>query len=192
YEELRTGKAATLGISIIIAAIAVMIVGILVSKILRNEKTQIGVLKALGYHSWEIAMPYLLLLLVIGIPMLLIGYGIGVYGAGPMKDFYLEFYLLLNEPITTNAYVFITAVLVPLGFILGLSFFMIWRMLGKETIQLLKVGDKEKMTRLGKLIGKALSKTKAQTKFKYTFIFKNTGKFIVFFWGITFSSMLIL
>lgn len=192
YEELRTGKAATLGISIIIAAIAVMIVGILVAKILRSEKIQIGVLKALGYESWEIAMPYILLLLVIGIPMLVIGYIIGAYAAGPMKDFYLEFYLLLNEPITKRPYVFITGVLVPLTFILGLSFLMIWRMLSKETIQLLQVGEKEKMTKLGKWIGKLLSKTKARTKFKYTFIFKNTGKFIVFFWGITFSSMLVL
>lgn len=192
YEELRTGRAATLGISIIIAAIAVMIVGILVAKILRSEKVQIGVLKALGYESWEIAMPYILLLLVIGIPMLVIGYIVGAYAAGPMKDFYLEFYLLLNEPITRRPYVFVTGVLVPLTFILGLSFLMIWRMLSKETIQLLQVGEKEKMTKLGKWIGKLLSKTKAQTKFKYTFIFKNTGKFIVFFWGITFSSMLVL
>lgn len=192
YEELRTGKAATLGISIIIAAIAVMIVGILVSKILRSEKTQIGVLKALGYEPWEIAIPYILLLLVIGVPMLVIGYMTGLYAADPMKDFYLEFYLLLNEAITTNSYVFITAVLVPLAFILGLSFFMIWRMLSKETIKLLKVGENEKITKFGKMIGKILSRTKAETKFKYTFIFKNTGKFIVFFWGITSSSMLIL
>lgn len=192
YEELRMGKAATLGISIVIASMAVMIVGILVSKILRNEKVQIGVLKALGYSSAEVALPYVILLLIVGLPMLILGYIGGVLAAEPMKTFYLEFYLMPNNPIETHASVFFVAVLVPLTFILGVSFVMIRQMLAKETIKLLKVSEKEKMTRVGKLIGKLLSRTKAQTKFKYTFIFKNMGKFIVFFWGIMFSTMLIL
>lgn len=192
YEELKMGKAATLGISIVIASIAVMIVGILVSKILKNEKVQIGVLKALGYSSQEVTLPYVLLLLIIGLPMLILGYIGGVLAAGPMQDFYLEFYLLPSGPIRTHFAVFLMAVLVPLSFILGVSFVMIYKMLAKDTIDLLKVGEKEKMTKLGKLIGKLLSKTSAQTKFKYTFIFKNTGKFVVFFWGIMFSTMLIL
>lgn len=192
YEELRMGKAATLGICIFIASIAVMIVGILISKILKNEKVQIGVLKALGYLPSEIAVAYILLLLFIGVPMLLLGHYCGMVAAQPMKAFYLEFYLLPNEPITTQPIVFVTAVFVPLIFILGVSFYMIRSMLSKDTIDLLKVGGEEKMPRFAKWVGNSLKGVKAQTKFKYTFIFKNTSKFILFFWGIMFSGMLIL
>lgn len=192
YEELKMGKVATLGICILIASLAVMIVGILISKILKNEKVQIGVLKALGYAPWEIAIPYIILLLLLAVPMLVLGYIGGVLVAEPMKAMYLAFYLLPNEPIQTDISVIWVAILVPLGFILGLSFWMIDMMLRKRTIDLIKVGEKEKMPRVGKMVATLLSHTKAQTKFKYTFIFKNTSKFALFFWGICFSSMLIL
>ncbi|MGL4798918.1 MAG: FtsX-like permease family protein [Cellulosilyticaceae bacterium] len=192
YEELKMGKAATLGICILISSLAVMIVGILISKLLKSEKVQIGVLKALGYTSKEIATPYVFLLLLLSVPMLVLGYMGGVMAAAPLKNFYLAFYLLPNAPIQTDMSVILVAILVPLFFILGLSFMMINLMLKKRTINLLKVGEKEVMPKLGKVVAKVLSGAKAQTKFKYTFIFKNTSKFVLFFWGIIFSSMMIL
>ena len=45
---------------------------------------------------------------------------------------------------------------------------------------------------LNKLCNKLFKDAKAQTKFKYSFIFNNTSKFVVFFIGIFLSSMLII
>lgn len=192
YEELKSGKASTLGISIIISAIAVMIVAILTYKILKNQRAQIGVLKALGYSKYEIAIPYSLLLVLISLPMLMIGYFAGISAAKPMKNLYLDFYLLPDGPIVTNIKVLLVAVIVPFVFIQGLSLFIITRLLSKNTIELLKVGEKESLSKINRWVLKLLSRASAQKKYKYSFIFRNTGKFILFFLGISFSAMLIL
>ena len=192
YEEIVAGKAMTIGISLTISTIAVLIVLILTYKIVQNEKTQIGVLKALGYSKKEILSPYIILLVIISLPMLLIGYIGGVYAAAPMRKFYLEFYLIPNGQTVTNFGVLLVAIVIPLFVILGLSTIVINKMLSKNTVSLIKISNKDKVGKLNKLVSKLLKNAKPQTKFKYSFIFANTSKFVVFFIGIVFSSMLII
>lgn len=192
YEEIVAGKAMTMGISLTISTIAVLIVLILTYKIVQNQKTQIGVLKALGYSKKEILNPYIILLLIISLPMLLIGYIAGIYASEPMRSFYLEFYLIPKGQTVTNFGVLLVAILIPLIIILGLSTIIINKMLSKNSVSLMKVSNKEKVSKTNKLLSKLLKKSKPQTKFKYSFIFANTSKFIVFFIGIVFSSMLII
>ncbi|GAA0706681.1 FtsX-like permease family protein [Paraclostridium ghonii] len=192
YEEIIAGKAMTMGISLTISTIAVLIVLILTYKIVQNQKTQIGVLKALGYSKKEILSPYIILLLIISLPMLLIGYIAGIYASEPMRSFYLEFYLIPKGQTITNFGVLLVAILIPLLIILGLSTIIINKMLSKNSVSLMKVSNKEKVSKINKLLSKLLKKSKPQTKFKYSFIFANTSKFIVFFIGIVFSSMLII
>ncbi|HSQ87878.1 ABC transporter permease, partial [Romboutsia sp.] len=192
YEELKGGQGATIGISIIISSIAVMIVLILVYKVVKNEKTQIGLLKAIGYSRYDILTPYIVLLFIIAFPMLLLGYIGGIYAAYPMKNFYLEFYLIPDGNIKTNISVLFVSIIVPIVVIIGLCAFIINKMLSKKAIDLLKVSEKEKISKLNKFVNKLLKNAKPQTKFKYSFIFANTSKFFVFFIGIIFSSMLII
>ncbi|MGL4345185.1 MAG: FtsX-like permease family protein [Cellulosilyticaceae bacterium] len=192
YTELESARAMTLGISMMISSIAVMVVGILTAKILKGEKVQLGVMKAMGYATLEITIPYIVMLLMISLPTLLVGYGAGVMAADPMKMFYLDFYLLPQRPITTRLSVVLTAVGVPLFMTIGLSYMIIKRLLDKNALELLKVGETEKFTVLSKCVFKLLSRAKVQTKYKYSFIFKNTGKFLVFFWGICFATFLIV
>jgi len=192
YEEIRGGKATSLGLSFMISSIAIMMVAIIIYKIIRSEKGQIGVLKALGYTNTEIAIPYIILILAISLPMLIVGYTAGKFSAVFMRDLYLEIYLIPSTKIETNLGVFLTAVLVPLVFFVGISMVIIRKMLSKKAIDLLKAGDKEKVSRLNKLISKILKNAKATTKFKYSFILSNTGKFFVFFIGIVFVSILIM
>ncbi|WP_346935465.1 ABC transporter permease [Clostridium sp.] len=192
YEEIVAGKAMTIGISFTISTIAVLIVLILIYKIVQNQKTQIGVLKALGYSKKEVLSPYIILLFIISLPMLLIGYIGGIYASAPMREFYLEFYLIPNGQAVTNFGVLLIAILIPLFVILGLSTIVINKMLSKNSVSLMKVADKDKVSKLNKLASKLLKNAKPQTKFKYSFIFANTSKFVVFFIGIVFSSMLII
>lgn len=192
YEEIRGGKAMSLGLSFMISSIAIMIVAIIIYKLIRSEKGQIGVLKALGYSNIEIALPYILLILVITLPMLIAGYMVGRFSSVFMRDLYLEFYLLPSTNIEANLMVFLTAILAPLIFFIGLSMIIIRKMLSKKAIDLLRAGDKEKVNKLNKLVSKILKNAKATTKFKYSFILNNTGKFFVFFIGIAFVSILIM
>ncbi|WBW97208.1 ABC transporter permease [Oceanirhabdus sp. W0125-5] len=192
YEEIRGGKAMSLGLSFMISSIGIMIVAIIIFKIIRSEKGQIGVLKALGYSNTEIAIPYTILILAISLPMLVLGYAVGKVSSVVMRDLYLEFYLLPSTNIESNIFVLITAILVPLIFVISLSMVIIRKMLSKNPIELLRAGDVEKVSKLNKLVSKLLKKCKATTKFKYSFIFSNLGKFFVFFVGIVFVSILIM
>ncbi len=192
YEELKGGQAMTTGISITISSIAVLVILIITSKIVQSQRTQIGVLKSIGYTKNEILKPYILLLTLISLPMLLIGYVLGIISAGYMKEFYRVFYLIPNGPVKTNLTVLFMAIVVPLVVIIGLSAILINKMLSKRAIDLMKVSKEFKVNKLNKIVDKLLKNAKAQTKFKYSFILSNSSKFIVFFLGVLFSAMLII
>ncbi|MFZ7119593.1 MAG: FtsX-like permease family protein [Eubacteriaceae bacterium] len=192
YEEIRGGKAMSLGLSIMIAAIAIMVVAIIIYKILKSEKGQIGLLKALGYSNMEIASSYIGLISLISFPMLIFGYYVGKFTSVYLRDFYLEFYLLPSVSINSNLSVLLIAVFVPLIFFIGLSMFIVNKMLSRKTIDLLRVSEQDKVNKVTIIITQLLKNAKATTKFKLSFIFNNTGKFIVFFLGIVFASILIM
>lgn len=192
YGEVKSGKAAAAGLSVMIASIAIVIVAIIVYKILQMERTQIGVLKAMGYLSKEIGRPYLTIIGMIALPMLLIGCISGFFAGEPLKDFYLEFYLLPKEGMVIDYSIAGIAVLLPLIFFLGFSYIIIMKMLKKKPLDLLKVGDDGKENWLTKFADKLLRKAKTTTKFKYSFLLRNMSKFYVFLVGIVLSSMLIL
>lgn len=192
YTEVSSGKAATIGLSIMVASIAILIVAIIVYKILSSEKAQIGVLKAMGYIRKEIANPYITVITLIILPMLVLGCIIGMFVGEPLKNFYLEFYLLPKEPISLTYSVIIIAIIVPLIFFVGLSYYIIMKMLNKHPLDLLRVGEGDKINKLTIYVDKLLSKAKTTTKFKYSFLLRNSGKFYVFLIGIVFSSSLII
>ena len=124
--------------------------------------------------------------------MLILGYIGGMHASNPMKNFYLDFYLLPNASIQTNISVLLIAICFPIVIILGLSYIVIKKILSKKAVSLLKASEKEKISKLNKLCNKLFKDAKAQTKFKYSFIFNNTSIFVVFFIGILLSSMLII
>lgn len=190
--ELKGGKAMSMGLSIVISSIAILIVAILIYKILREEKGQIGVLKALGYKNKKIAKPYIVLILLMSLPMLILGYIGGWLAAEPLKNMYLMFYLLPSVPIKGNFVIALTAIIVPLIFFIGLSSILIIKMLSKKALDLLRNYETNKVSFLNKLTNKILKNAKGKTKFKYSFIFKNTAKFLVFFFGVLFSTILIV
>lgn len=192
YDEVVAGKVSVVALSVMIASIAIIIVAIIVYKILQSEKGQIGVLKAMGYLRKEIGLPYLILITIIALPMLLIGSIAGFFAGEPLKNFYLIFYLLPKEGMVIDYSIAFVAVVVPLVFFLGLSYLIIMKMLSKKPLDLLKVGEESKETYLTKFADKLLSKAKTTTKFKYSFLLRNSGKFYVFLIGILFSSMLVI
>ena len=58
----------------------------------KNERTQVGLLKAYGYSSWAISFHYLKYALLLGIAGSLLGFGAGQWLAGAMIKMYVQFY----------------------------------------------------------------------------------------------------
>lgn len=192
YEEVKAGKVATVSMSSGIAFIAIIIVSIILYKIINGEKGQIGIMKALGYRKREIAKPYLIMITIISLPTLLLGALLGFFISEPLKEFYSVFYLFPHEEMIFAYESLIYSILVPFICIFSLSFLIIMRMLKTRPLDLLRVGKSEGINKLNKIADKILSRAKATTKFKYSFLLRDYGKFIVFLIGVISSSVMIM
>ncbi|WP_214760311.1 FtsX-like permease family protein [Exiguobacterium sp. s146] len=192
YSEISSGKAMALGLSLFIVSIAVIIVGILISNMLESERGQIGLLKAIGYSRRQIATPYLVLILAFATVMLIVGYFLGLYFADPLKDLYLDFYLLPSITIAQSPFVFLTAVFAPLLFFALVAGAVIYKLMGESALALLSPRDNLSLNRLSRLVSRLLRNARGKTKFKYLYAVKSTGSFIIFFLGILFSTLLIV
>lgn len=192
YTELTQGRTMSLGLSIFIAAIAVIIVSIMMSNLLSAERGQIGVLKALGYRRAEVAVPYFVSVVLLASLMLVVGYLVGVWLADPLKGMYLDFFLLPQIEIVQTFEVFATAIFVPLLFFAGSSGAVIRRILGERPLALLRPHESDALNSLTILVSRLLRGARGSTKFKYLHAVRSTGSFVVFFVGIMFSTLLIM
>lgn len=191
YDELTQGRVMSLGFSILLASLAILVVSIIVYKILHAERGQIGVLKALGYSRWKIGKPYVLLIVMIALPMLLLGYLAGTLAAEPLKKVYLDYYLLPSREISQSLSVFLISVFVPLIFFVLFSGIIIMRMLSTRALELLRPPKIQGINSLSRFVSRMLKNARGKVKFKYLYAIKNTGKFLLFFIGIMFSTILL-
>ncbi len=191
YDELTQGRTTSLGLSIFIAGIAVIIVAIMMSNLLNAERGQIGILKAMGYRRVEIALPYFVSVVAMAFVMLIIGYLLGTMAAEPLKRMYLDFYLLPQIDIVQRPSAFVAAIFVPLLFFAGSCGIVIYRLLGEGPLELFKPRDTEALNVLTRVVSGMLRNAKGVTKFKYLHAVRNTGSFVVFFVGMMFATLLI-
>ena len=192
YTELTAGRGMSIFISLLIASIALMIVGIVVSRIIRSQRSQIGILKALGYTNREIAMPYLIDVGMLSLIMIIAGYFLGYVMAYPLMQIYLEFYLIPYQTIVQNFQTIFISIIVPFTFIVSLSYVVIMRLLKQEPLTLLNpevVDDSNKFT---KVASKLLKKTKITTKLQQLLLLRSPMKVIVFIIGMFFAGFLVL
>jgi putative ABC transport system permease protein len=98
-------------IGVIIVILGVFLVYNSVSAIVSQQVSQIGVMKAIGANSWQVAWSYLLLILSYGVLAAAISIPIGALAANGLQAFFANF---LNLEVTGVA-VDTTAVLVQVG-----------------------------------------------------------------------------
>lgn len=90
--ELGVLRTMALMIPAVFLAVAAFLVNVVVSRLVFLERTQIAILKALGFTNRRIGLQYLALVaLIVGVGAVL-GLASGVWLAGWMTDFYTEFY----------------------------------------------------------------------------------------------------
>lgn len=88
-EQLRT---LAVVIPVIFLAVAAFLVNVVVSRLVSLERTQIAVLKALGFTDRRIALHYLALVVLIVAIAAVLGNTSGAYFARGMTDLYADFY----------------------------------------------------------------------------------------------------
>ncbi len=191
YDEIAGAEAMGLMISLVIASIAVIIVALMISRMLYEQRGAIGILKALGYRKLEIAIPYLLFVLLIALPGLLIGYSIGLYLATPMKDLYASIYLLPNVLIEPSIWVFVQSIIFPLLCLMGLGYLVVYRLLQTHPVELMRPPIEKTPKRMWKL-PKIIKNLSLLKRIKHAYVWRNKSRFMVFFIGVFTSVFLVL
>ncbi|MCX5772143.1 MAG: FtsX-like permease family protein [Candidatus Hydrogenedentes bacterium] len=76
----------------IFLGVASVVLLVLLNRMVRQERTQIGLLKAYGYGNWTVSGHYLRFALVLGVAGCILGFILGQILAGLMVRIYIEFY----------------------------------------------------------------------------------------------------
>jgi putative ABC transport system permease protein len=76
----------------IFLTVAALILMVLLSRMVRNERTQIGLLKAYGYSDWHVSFHYVKFALILGVAGCVGGFFAGQYLANSLISMYVMFY----------------------------------------------------------------------------------------------------
>lgn len=90
--ELMQLDAMTRVIPPVFLGVAVFLVYIVLGRMIRTERTQIGLIKAFGYSDWAIGSHYLKFALVIALLATLMGAAAGIWMGDAMTHIYAKFY----------------------------------------------------------------------------------------------------
>jgi putative ABC transport system permease protein len=192
YAELSGGRAYGILMSLLVASIGLMIVGIMVSRVLHSQRGPIGILKSMGYSNNQITKPYIIFIGILALPTIFLGYFIGLIAATPFKDIFMSFYLLPHVDIEQSITTFFVAVIVPFAFIMGLSFFVVRRLLNQKPVVLLNPEVTSSSNFITKRVVKYLKGFKITSKLKHLLLYRNIVKFTVFLIGMFYAAFLIL
>lgn len=192
YSDIEGGRAQGLLMSLIIASIGLMIVGIMVSRVLHSQRGAIGILKSMGYTNNQIAKPYIFLIAIMALPAVLIGYFLGFWMAEPLKQVFLNFYLLPRITIEQSFKTIIIAIILPFTFIVGLSFVIVKRLLNKKPVVLLNPEVHAQSNFLTKRVGKFFKNIKITSKLQHLLLYRSFVKLMVYLFGMFFAAFLIL
>jgi putative ABC transport system permease protein len=91
-DEIRQNKQMGRVLPMIFLGVAAFLLNVLLSRLIRTQRDQIGVLKAFGYSHMAVAVHYLKLALVALSAGALIGTGVGIWLGSKINRMYVEFY----------------------------------------------------------------------------------------------------
>jgi putative ABC transport system permease protein len=105
--ELEQLKTSAMILPPIFYAISAFLVSMVISRIIALERSEIGLLKAIGYSNVEVCVHYLLLAILIAMAGALIGWGMGTWLARALARLYAQFfdfpYLIYNPNYSAYA-----------------------------------------------------------------------------------------
>ncbi len=184
YAEIEGGHAFALIVAAFIALLGLLIIVLSLLKTLRANSRPFGVLKALGVPDNALIFPFLALIGIFALLFLLLGFLAGQFAAHPMQDIFRDFYLLPEGKIRFRVVTLVIALALPLTLLLGLSFVVMKRLLGKRPVALIHPALTEwakgglKRFRIGSW------RLSFLVRMQIAFIKRRPGKFAVFVVGL--------
>ena len=122
-EEISGGRSMSTTIPMTFIGMAAVVLYLMLKRIIEQDRTQIGTLKAFGYSNTTILFHYIFYGLVTGSLGMLVGVGISLLTIGPYIQFYLDYYKVPMENVVTDyVYYYIGGVMSVIGGIIGAYF----------------------------------------------------------------------
>ncbi len=184
YAELDGGQATGLFLSIMLAVIGLVIVGIMVSKTMSEERRTLGVFKALGVTRHEMVVPYLIGIALFSMISLFVGYVLGLLAAPWMQDLYLRFYLLPRGTINIQWVDLAVAVFVPTVIVVCLTAFNLYRMVKPPAVELIEPQVMKQKPRRIKWLKKLLKPFDLLQVLQGSMLIRQWGKVLIYVIGI--------
>jgi putative ABC transport system permease protein len=191
WANISSMQSMSLPVSTAFFLLGCLVVGVMITRMVKADGVVIGTLYAQGYRRGELTRHYL------AVPVLLAAAG-GLAGAllalpfvKPVVDSMLAFYILPGQGITFSPLNLVLAVLMPVTFIGLASFLVMRKILKKAPVELMK-GDEQKAK--VNLIERALrlERFKFNTKFRIREQARSIPRLLFLVLGVSAASMILL
>ncbi|MDR1532871.1 MAG: FtsX-like permease family protein [Clostridiales bacterium] len=113
--EIVQTKAMSTVMPVVFAAMAALILLLMMKRVIEQERTQIGVLKAFGYTNTEILTHYIMYGVVTSAAGGLLGLLLGYFSVGPLVDMYMEFFTIPGLKKEIPAGLMVQSILLAIG-----------------------------------------------------------------------------
>lgn len=189
YSEIDSNKAMIYALSGAIIFLAVIIIGIIVHKSIQTEKTQIGVIKALGYSNFEITRAYMIYPIITSLLGITIGYGLGFILARPLIEMYQTYYQMPVADISHDVMIILSSIIFPFILLNGFGLIVIYFIVRKKPLDLIRITTNNKVNFFVKGINQLLKRFSFKTRFKYSVATRGIGKLFVTLIGVLIASV---
>ena len=164
---------------------------ITLTRVMKRERRNIGIMLSFGYTKREIAASYVKLVCIVSLSGSIIGVILGVLVTPFLTDFYSMDLIMPNMDYRTEPKGIIMAVAIPLILMSLAAYLYISKALKNDAVMLLRNSYSKKQSSRGR---RMFSKTDLSNSFKYNIrlILRNKLRYFVFFAGNLIASCLIL
>ncbi|MBS1120203.1 MAG: lipoprotein release transporter permease [Deltaproteobacteria bacterium] len=95
--------------------VAAFLLGVVLSRLVQTQRTQIAALKALGYFNREVGLHYLLLALAMVVPGVILGIGLGAWAGRAFLGMYADYFRFPTLALQLDVDLVVTGALITLG-----------------------------------------------------------------------------
>ena len=166
----------SLALVVVLGLACLFIVMQVISRRIDSDKSQIGVLKALGYRTWEIASSYCTFAVVISLLGSSIGYVLGQLLYRPfLNAIYVDYNLpIVDLPINITS--LLATFAIPLLCFVAVSLSVALLNLRKPPLELIKNNANSKVNSLGKFVARIFARASFEIRAKYQIACRSISK----------------
>lgn len=181
HAHLNSNQVLSMTFTGLLLFMSLVVIVLIMKKRINAERVQIGILKSMGYHRYQIAISYVSYPLLASIIGSLVGFLLGIGAAAMMANTYMTNYIVPMIQFYFTKDLILGGIVYPI-IIVGVSSLMIlFVLLRDEPLKLMQENSHLKISTFSKWLMKGLKPFKFETRFKYSLAFRNIGKILSLF-----------